>query len=129
MRKFMFQKLIRDKILTSMLDHKCDPKYHKLSPKDYLSELKNKLIEESSEINLDNIDDLVEELADLVEVIEAMLKEVGSTKFDLAKWRKIKKEKFGLFNDKIYVESVEVPDDYPWIKHYLKDPGRYPEIK
>lgn len=128
MRQFVYDKLIRNKILGNMLREGEKPQYHILDDKQYLVELKKKILEEAAEIDLDNPDKLVDELADLQEVIDSMLEAIGKSSAELAAVRDKKNAKVGSFDQRIYVDTVEIPDDNPWIAYLEKNPERYPEV-
>jgi predicted house-cleaning noncanonical NTP pyrophosphatase (MazG superfamily) len=128
MRKFKFQKLVRDLIVDQMKDGGASPTYHELSDKEHLAELKNKILEEASEMNINDKDELLKELADLQEVIMALVKAIAKSPADLKLAQDKKYQKAGGFDRKLYVDQVSVLDDDPWIKHFLNNPDRYPEI-
>ena len=124
----MLNKLIRDKVLGSMQDLGQNVTYHRLDDKDFLPELKRKLLEEASELNLAD-KDAGKELADLLEVIDQIRSELKIEPQELAKIQQELREKRGSFNDKIYVERVDMADDDPWATYYSKEPDRFPEVK
>jgi predicted house-cleaning noncanonical NTP pyrophosphatase (MazG superfamily) len=128
MRKFKFQKLVRDLIIDQMIFGGAEPTYHELSNEEHLGELKKKVLEEASEMNINDKDELLKELADLQEVIDALVKTINKTPTDLKSAQDRKHQKAGGFDRKLYIDHVSVLDDDPWIKHFLDNPDRYPEI-
>jgi predicted house-cleaning noncanonical NTP pyrophosphatase (MazG superfamily) len=85
-----------------MKGKKCNFKI--LNNNEYLKELDKKLFEEAHEFIEEHS---IEELADLMEVIFAIMKNRNISIEDIESARKIKNNKKGLFNDKIYLIDVE----------------------
>lgn len=129
MRTFQYRKLIRDKILQSMLDMGEKPEWHELSDDDFAAALRDKLLEESAEIVLDDKEKLISELADLQEVLDCLADTKGITREDIEKAQAKKNDKVGSFKKRIFVEVTALPDDNEWIAYLEKHPERYPEIK
>ena len=103
--KYIYNKLVRDKIpenINSIEGRKCNFKI--LNNDEYLKELDKKLFEEAHEFIEEHS---IEELADLMEVILAIMKERNISMEDVEKARKIKNDRKGSFNDKIYLIDVE----------------------
>ncbi len=144
---FRFDKLIRDKILNRMLEEGSTPKYRRLVGVELITALRNKLVEESRELNTDNPDELVDELADLQEVvdtftrlepdqetadyqglIEAKLKEIELSRASLRTVQEDRRLKHGGFDGGIYLETIEIAADNSWVEHFQANPDRYPLI-
>lgn len=103
--RYVYNKLVRDKIpenIDKIEGRKAS--YKILSDEEYLQELDKKLFEEAHEFVEEHS---VEELADLMEVISAIMKSQNISLEDVEKARKIKNEKKGNFEDKIYLIDVE----------------------
>ncbi len=103
--KYVYNKLVRDRIpenINSMEGRKCNFKI--LNNDEYLKELDKKLFEEAHEFVEEHS---IEELADLMEVIFAIMKDRNISIEDIENARKIKNNKKGSFNDKIYLIDVE----------------------
>ena len=128
MRTFRFDKLVRDKIPEDQRRNGANVTVRELNDIEYIEALKTKLIEESQEIDSANPDEAAGELADLQEVVDCLAKALGIDKNQIAELQSAKCEKAGSFVQRLYVETAEVPDDNPWIGHYLANPDRYPEI-
>ena len=129
-RKFRFDKLVRDKIVDQITEAGNKPKWKVLDDLEYISELKKKIIEESSELaNTSNNSELVEELADVQELIDYLIKTLDVDKSELYKYQTKKIEKAGAFDKKLFVEYVETDHDSEWCKQYESHPDKYPEIK
>lgn len=103
--KYIYNKLVRDRIpenINSMEGRKCNFKI--LNNDEYLKELDKKLFEEAHEFIEEHS---IEELADLMEVIFAIMNDRNISIEDIENARKIKNNKKGSFNDKIYLIDVE----------------------
>ena len=103
--KYSYNKLVRDKIPNSINTSKgkrCN--YKILNDEEYIKELDKKLFEEYHEFIEEHS---IEELADLMEVIFAIMKARNISIKDVEYERKLKNDKKGSFNDKIYLIDVE----------------------
>ena len=103
--KYTYNKLVRDKIperINNVEGRKAN--YKILSNEEYLEELDKKLFEEAHEFIEEHS---VEELADLMEVITAIMEFKNISIEDMEETRKIKNEKKGKFDNKIYLIDVE----------------------
>jgi predicted house-cleaning noncanonical NTP pyrophosphatase (MazG superfamily) len=126
-RKFVYKKLIRDEILQDMIKSGEKPDFHRLTDDDFRIELINKLTEETKELGAKD-SDILGELADLQEVIDSLLLSSGHTKAEIIMAQQTKRDKFGSFNNRVFVDTVEIPDDNKWISYLEKHPKRYPEM-
>jgi len=100
--------------------------YQILNKNDFLINLKNKFFEEIDELDLNNGKEAVKELADLQLIIDSCLKTLKIDKKDFRKVQKDKNKKFGKFDKKIYVKTVELDEKDEWFDYYVK---KYKEIK
>lgn len=129
MRAFNFQKLVRDKIAAVIEKNGGKVVSRKLKKDEFIVELVKKVAEEAREIKPSlSKPEATEELADVVEAIAALKKEFGIADRELEKFRREKLRTRGGFDKRIFIDHVEVPDDYPWLNHYLKNKNRYSEI-
>lgn len=106
--RYTYNKLVRDRIpenINSIKGRKCN--YKILDDTEYLKELDKKIFEEANEFIEEHS---VEELADLMEVIFAIMNYKNISIEDVENARKIKNNKKGSFNDKIYL--IDVEQDY-----------------
>ena len=103
--RYTYNKLVRDKIPEN-IDSKpgSKSKYRILNDNEYLIELNKKVLEEANEFIEDNS---IEELGDLMEVINAIMKLKGYKMEEVYEVMKVKSNKKGAFNDKIYLEYVD----------------------
>lgn len=103
MSEKIYNKLVRDNILSIIQESGRTTKSRKLYDNEYLKELKIKLQEEVSEfLESDNI----EELADIMEVIEYLYLMYNSSLEQVMKIKQEKKEKRGGFDKRLFLESV-----------------------
>jgi predicted house-cleaning noncanonical NTP pyrophosphatase (MazG superfamily) len=104
------------------------PTYHQLNDHDYLSELQRKILEEAGELNVSSPEAILAELADVQECIDAMLSIIGRTRPELEAKQKQKRDQYGGFDGRIYLDTVQKTVNDPWLSHLLANPDRYPEI-
>ena len=95
-----YNKLVRDNIPEIMINNGASPVTKTLTDKEYLEELKKKLLEEVHEY-LESGE--VEELCDVEEVLLALLKvhDISKSQFDEKRLEKVKKR--GTFDKKIFL--------------------------
>jgi len=129
MRRFKFDKLVRDEVVYKIMKSGAEPNYRYLDEKEYIDELTRKMIEEVSEFyEVTDVNDKLCELADMQEIIDYLLKGIGKNKKDLKDAQKIKNKENGSYRHGIYIDYVDCRDGYEWMDYYLKNPLRYPEI-
>jgi len=126
-RSFLLNKLIRDKVFTSMQELGQKITWRKLQDEEFLHELKRKLLEEAGEFNPED-PDAAKELADLMEVIEATGEQLGQNFESLRKLQLERRKKRGAFKDRVYIERLDLADDDPWADYYAKEPERFEEV-
>lgn len=84
MKKFSFNKLVRDNVIQQMIDNNISPKRRVLGDEEYKGELIKKLKEEANEIaTTSSPEGLLEELADIQDVIDTILSVLKKTRQDL----------------------------------------------
>jgi len=128
MRKFRFEKLVRDKIVENILNGTKTNKviYKKLVDKQFLVSLKKKFAEELKELDLNNKDEAIKELADLQLIIDTCLKKLEISKKEFKEVIKNKNKKAGKFEKKIYIKNIEIDEKDEWFNYYVT---KYKEIK
>jgi predicted house-cleaning noncanonical NTP pyrophosphatase (MazG superfamily) len=131
MKQFKFSKLVRDHIVEKMISNDQQPQgVRKLGKKEFLKELKNKLLEESKELLLvENLEETKEEIADIYEVLSYIKQIVNLSDNELSKLVLKKRNVNGGFDKKIYISSVKLEENNKWINYYLANPNKYPLIK
>jgi len=88
MKKYNFNKLIRSNLLERMKKEGVALFGRHLTDEEFAKELKNKLVEEASEVrDTESREDLIKELADVMEVIEALTSLHDITKEEIEKER------------------------------------------
>lgn len=127
MKRFRVEKLIRDKILDNILKNKLNKvDYEILDKKSFLISLRKKFFEEINELDFEDKENVVKELADLQLIINSCLRTIRVDKKEFKNIFKIKNEKFGKFDKKIYVKTVDLDEGDEWFDYYKK---KFEEIK
>lgn len=130
MRRFATNILVRNNRLLMMENNGLRVNYDILSDKDYIIELKHKLLEETQEvIDAKSTQELKEEIIDVMEVLEHIIDFYGFDKGELNQLKEQKQEKYGKFDKKIKINYVEMDDNHEEIAYYLSKPNKYPEMK
>lgn len=128
--KFKVQKLVRDKIPEMMGSQNVKEFKYVMDDSDFNEKLKNKLVEESTEVKLaQNKKELIEELADVMEIIHSLCKANSVTLEQVEKSRIEKRSKRGGFDSKIFMSHIEIKEDNPVIKYYRDRLSQYPEVE
>lgn len=128
--RFEFKKLVRDQIPILLEQKGIKVNSRKLEGEEYLLALKEKLVEEAKEV-LESHDkmSLCEELGDIMEVIYSLYEAVGIS-YEMVDGARIKKNvSKGIFDKKIFIDSVEIEEGSDYLDRYLKRPDKYPEVK
>lgn len=131
MKKFKFDKLIRDKLLNMMEDGGIIVHTKQLaSQAQVVDYYKAKIVEEATELlQANSRETLIEEIVDLAEVLDALLIKAGITQQEVECIRETKRLEKGGFSDAVVVESVELSLDNKAIDYYLANQDKYPEIE
>lgn len=104
----VYRKLVRDGIPNLITAQGKKYRVRTLEPKEYITELRKKLKEESEEyFQAASDEEALEELADMLEVIQALAETHGSNSAELEKLRAEKAERRGGFKDRIFLIEVE----------------------
>ena len=130
MRRFATNILVRNNRLLMMENNGLRVNYDILSDKDYIIELKRKLLEETQEvIDAKSTQELKEVIIDVMEVLEHLIDFYGFDKGELNQLKDQKQEKYGKFDKKIKINYVEMDDNHEEIAYYISKPHKYPEMK
>jgi predicted house-cleaning noncanonical NTP pyrophosphatase (MazG superfamily) len=129
MRSFLLDKLVRDKVFTSMQELEQVITHRTLDNAEFLQELQRKLLEECNEFDPDDPKEAANELADLLEVIETIGREIGADFETLRTIQSERREMRGGFTGRIYVERIDLKDEDPWVSYYASEPERFTEVK
>lgn len=128
-KTFKINKLVRDNILTIMEKQNIVVHYRVLEEKEYLQELKTKLLEEAQEVLEEtNTEDVLEEMGDVLEVLHGLCAYYNISMDDLNEKRALKTKKRGNFSQRLYNTFVDIQDDNPHIHYFLNKPHIYPEV-
>jgi predicted house-cleaning noncanonical NTP pyrophosphatase (MazG superfamily) len=129
MPTFRFNKLIRDKLEEEYVRLHHAATYKRLSERELLEALKQKIIEEAKEIPVDGPrNEIIGELADVEQVLEDIAKRLSISNEEIRNAKQKKFEKKGGFSKGLFVEKVSVPDDDEWVEYYRKSPEKYEEL-
>lgn len=130
MPKFIFNKLIRDKILQLHKDAGHVIEYRHIGGTEFKEKLRLKLHEESDEVPIRGVADqeVIEELADVQQVLDDLKQAYELTDEQIQQAQTAKYEKKGGFTRGIFVESVELSESDQWVDYYRKSPEKYPEV-
>ena len=102
-----YKKLVRDNIPDIIKENGEEPVYRVLSDKEFLVELKKKVLEESNEVINSSDDEMLSELGDLLEVMISLAKVHNISLDDIIISSSEKRDKRGSFTKKIYLEDVK----------------------
>ena len=127
MKRFEFNKLIRNKLPKRMIEEGVLINSKNLSLAEYSSKLKEKILEEAEEVaSSDSVYSLTIELADLMEVIYTLAENYQIPLELINSERLTKREINGYFDQKTYVNYIEVPkDNKKLIEYYLSKNKKY----
>lgn len=103
-----YNKLIRDRILEIIKTAGEMPYSRVLNKKEYLKEIKKKILEEAKELTLaKSKKGVVNEIVDIQELIDVLISEFGLTKSQIQKAQKIKNKKRGGFKKRLFLIKTE----------------------
>lgn len=127
--RFKVDKLVRDKIPESLEKMGVEVSKWLLDDKEYGTRLKEKLLEEATEVHQASTpQEIQEELADVVEVIRALAHLHSFTLGDIIEAANKKTMDKGGLEEKVYIRYVELAPDNPAIAYYTARPHQYPEM-
>lgn len=108
MIKKYYNKLIRDRILEIIKEAGEKPCSRILNKKEYLREIKKKILEEAKElVKAKNKKGVVSEIIDIQELIDTLISEIGLTKLQIQKQQKVKNKKRGGFKKRLFLIKTE----------------------
>lgn len=130
MIKFQFNKLVRDKIVSSLESEGIKCIYSPLTTQEHINHLKLKLSEEVNEVlEAQNEEELYEEIGDVMDVLDALVKKANISTQKLELIRKKKNEKNGKFDSGTYIQYCAVPkSNEAKISFFRNQSTKYPEI-
>ncbi|MEA3504100.1 MAG: nucleoside triphosphate pyrophosphohydrolase [Bacteroidota bacterium] len=103
-----YNKLIRDKILEIIEDAGEKPYWRLLNKKEYLTEIKKKVLEEAKELNQAKTKkETISEMVDIQELIDVLSLKLGLKKARVKKLQRMKNKKRGGFEKKLFLMKTE----------------------
>jgi len=97
-------KLIRDRILEIIEANKEKSYFRILNKKEYIKEIKNKILEEAKElIEAKGKKEIINEIVDIQELVDVLILELGLTKLQIQKQQKVKNKKRGGFKKRLFL--------------------------
>ncbi|MBN2675807.1 MAG: NUDIX domain-containing protein [Alphaproteobacteria bacterium] len=128
--RFKTKLLVRDKRLKWMQDRGMEVEWRKLSDAEFEKHLRDKLIEEATEVATEfDPKDFIEELGDVLEVIDYLMKLKGISKEEVQNAQDKKRKELGCFDGRVYTKDVQIDSENPAIDYYFKNSHKYPEIE
>jgi predicted house-cleaning noncanonical NTP pyrophosphatase (MazG superfamily) len=129
MKKYKFEKLIRNNLPTRMEAEGITVNSRTLEHADYLLELKKKILEEAKEVSEANSkEELTTELADVMEVIEAIAAANQISLEEITNSKVKKREINGYFLPENYINYIEVAEDNYKVIEYLENKNRHYQL-
>ncbi|NBQ17782.1 hypothetical protein EBU24_05700 [bacterium] len=129
-KSFLFDKLVRDKVLKKFEDEGITV-HSKVLKKDaeFLEAVTQKIVEELDEVfQSETKEELIKELADFEEIFDIFKKLIKVTPEEIQAAKEAKLKDRGGFEKRIYVEYAEIPKSSKWYKYCEERPTKYPEI-
>lgn len=129
-RRFALGKLVRDNIEQFHVDSGAVLVTKRvLSDSDFDACLRAKIVEEAQEVvDAKTGDELVNECADVMEVINALLALNGKTWEEVLAVSDEKAATRGVFEKRVFIESVDLPAGSAAANYYGSNPEKYPEL-
>lgn len=132
MPRFVFNKLIRDKVLDrSLSDPKVRTTYHALNEDEFKKALVDKIIEEAKEVPVEKTknEEIIFEIADVQAVLDSLKDVYGIEEEEVKQAMDKKHQKNGSFEKRAFIEYVDLDEDSEWVEHFRASPDKYEEIK
>lgn len=125
MKKYQFNKLIRSELPGRMTEEGVKIYGRQLSDQEFAQKLKEKLIEEATEVQeADSVEFLIKELADVMEVIDSIMSLYDISVEDIKKEQELKRSTNGHFLPANFIEYIEVQLDNNKVIEYLENRNR-----
>lgn len=103
-----YNKLIRDRILEIIEADGEKPYFRTLNKKQYLKEIKKKILEETKElIKAKNKKEIINEIVDIQELIDVLISKLDLTKLQIQKQQEIKRKRRGGFKKRLFLIKTE----------------------
>ena len=123
---FFCDKLVRDKMLGTMVARGLTPEVRKLAPHEYIPYLKRKIYEEAEGLSRTTTTSaLMDELIDLSEAIEALKTALQCSEEHFEHQSAHKKDRYGKFQERHCLYHICIPEDHPDLSHFLRNSHQY----
>lgn len=111
-KEIIYNKLIRDRIPEITKANGWEPVTRILNKKEYLLELRKKILEEAKELNEGSgHDNLIEELVDIQEIIDAILAAKNIKFSEFKKLKTKKRQKRGGFKKRLFlIKTIKIKE-------------------
>ena len=130
-RRFLFNKLVRDKALNQMISEGVVAETKVLTDNDmFLEAITQKMIEELEEVfSCESQEELIEELADFEDAFAEFKKLITVTPEEIAKVRAAKIAKKGSYSSRLFCDYIDVPETLTSVIEYCESKSdKYPEL-
>ena len=130
-RRFLMNKLVRDKALNQMIAQGVVAESKVLTDNDmFLEAITQKMIEELEEVfSCESQEELIEELADFEEAFEEFKKLIAVSQEEIAKVRAAKVAKKGSYSSRVFCDYIDIPETATEIIQYCEEKSdKYPEL-
>ncbi len=128
MPTFRLRKLVRDKFVAIYEDMGQKPVWRLLPRDEHTTALAAKVAEESQELVAAAPDKLASEIADIEQALDDLKALHGITEAEIAKIKRSKNKQKGGFAKGLYIDTLTLDENDPWVEYYRKEPKRFPEI-
>lgn len=118
MRTFRLDKLVKDEVFEDMISSGQEVKHRILDDDEFAKCIRSKIVEEALEFQVAGDERELQDLLGAITAVEPS--KVVDIVYDGEKVR-------NCFLKKIYVETVTISDQDPWLEYYLNNPDRYHE--
>lgn len=128
MPKFVFNKLVRDKIVERQIASGAKPLSTILPKNEHILKLIEKIKEEAAEILIADKQDIADELADVQQALDDLRVLLAIDETEVAAAQSAKAMKFGTFAGGQFVSTIELEERDEWVAYYRAHKDQYPEI-
>jgi predicted house-cleaning noncanonical NTP pyrophosphatase (MazG superfamily) len=130
MPKFKLNKLVRDKLRDEYARTGQLAVYTDLTPDEYKSKLLEKIVEETREIKINApIDAITNEISDLRQAIDDLMSAYNISEEKVKFTQQLRSNLKGGFTAGVFVDTLELKDEDPWVDYYRQRPDIFPEEK
>lgn len=128
MPKFELNKLVRDGLRDEYERTNQNPVFRELSIDELKTQLARKIIEEANEIRVNSRpDEVIDEAADIRQILDDIMAIYDITEEQVKLAQQKKYDKKGGFANGVFVETLELDDNDPWVGYYRRNPDIFPE--